>query len=463
MRHARYFVPGFIGASLCLLLIVSWSFAADMSFQEALGKLRERNESLKAAQNSTDQKRYERDAARGLYFPKIQLGMKYVRIDDPIVIDLDDIRSVMLSLHPAVPSRRVPSFKMTVQDDLFLKANINATWPIFTGGQIIAANKAAESFLVDAKEKQRSVESALTSDLVKLYFGLGLAKQVTLLRKDVLAGIEQHLSRARSLEENGMISRGERLHAEVAKSEADRELRRAVHDEGLADTALKSILAEEETINPVSEPFIIKQIESLEHFRSLALSDNPVLKQIEAQRNAAHQAYRKEVGSLLPQIFLFGQKELHQKDLTLLEPQWSVGVGLNFTIFEGGARLNRISAAQSVETRVSHLESQAKRNMESLVQKKYQQLAKALEQHETLGTALVTSQEHLRIRTRSFEEGYATSLDVVDAQLALSRVKLERLVAVYDFDVALAELLEACGASTQFEEYRSRSGREVLF
>ena len=53
------------------------------------------------------------------------------------------------------------------------------------------------------------------------------------------------------------------------------------------------------------------------------------------------------------------------------------------------------------------------------------------------------------------------SLDVVDAQLALSRTRVQRLQAAYDFDAALAEFLEACGMSSRFEDYRSYAEQEV--
>ena len=66
-------------------------------------------------------------------------------------------------------------------------------------------------------------------------------------------------------------------------------------------------------------------------------------------------------------------------------------------------------------------------------------------------------------RARSFEEGFATSLDVVDAQLALSRIEIETLVAAYDFDVALAELLEVSGESEKFEAYMARADLEEAF
>jgi len=112
---------------------------------------------------------------------------------------------------------------------------------------------------------------------------------------------------------------------------------------------------------------------------------------------------------------------------------------------------------------VFYLEQRANRDIETLVEKRYHELMKALEQHEALESALVSTREYLRVRTRSFEEGFATSVDVVDAQLALSRVKIESLVAVYDFDVALAELLEASGESEKFETYRARADLEVSF
>ena len=66
----------------------------------------------------------------------------------------------------------------------------------------------------------------------------------------------------------------------------------------------------------------------------------------------------------------------------------------------------------------------------------------------------------MRVRTRAFNEGFASSLDVVDAEMALSRVRIERLRAMYDFDVALASLLEVSGGSEKIDEYRMRSERE---
>ena len=78
---------------------------------------------------------------------------------------------------------------------------------------------------------------------------------------------------------------------------------------------------------------------------------------------------------------------------------------------------------------------------------------KALEQFDAVAVSRNLTEEYVRIRQRAFEEGMATSLDVVDAQLALSRVLVERLNAAFEFDVALSELLEVCGMSEALTSY----------
>ena len=455
---------------ICLLMIffsinclsgISWaSSTGDLSFSDALQILQSKNETLKAARLEEKQKEYEKSAAQGLYYPKLQLGIQYTQIDDPISIDLNDIRSVILGLHSEIPSSMIPSFEMQVQDDKYWKSSISAVWPVYMGGRIKAANRAADAFLDKSKEQLRSAEYSLTSELIKVYFGLRLSRRVVEIREQVLKGMDQHLFQAKKLEENGMIAEAERLHAQVAQSEANRELKKAVRDEKIAHTALMNTLSVDYPIEPTSPLFIFRMVPSLQDFKDKALGKNPLLKQIVAQKEAAHQGYKKEMGTFLPEAYLFGNYELYKEDLTILEPEWAVGIKLNFTLFEGKSRYNKAKAAKSLEEQVSLLETRARRDITTLIEKRYQELMKALDQFDALESSLVAAKEYLRVRTLSFEEGFATSIDVVDAQLALSKVRIERLLSVYDFDVALAELLETSGESEQFKIYQTE-GEEI--
>lgn len=417
--------------------------ATEVSFALALQQLHTANETLQAARMEESQRESERSAARGLYYPRIDTNVRFTRIDDPIAITIPQIGTI------------------PVQDDEFWRANVSLKWPLFTGGRILAANRAAKAYLEESQEKRRRVESGLISELVRRYFGLRLAQQVIEVRRDVLNGMEHHLSDARKMEEQGIIARSESLHAEVSRAEADREYKRALRNAALSQTALNDILSSREDVTPTSPLFLIRNIGPMEAYREHGLTGNPALKQLAAKREVAHQGYKKELGTFAPEVFLFGVNEIYEKDLTLLDSRWAVGVGVTFNLFEGFAGQHRVAAARKQEMRLEHMQQAGRLSVATLVESRYQEVMKALEQYEALETAGKFAEEYLRIRKSAFAEGYATSLDVVDAELALSKVKTERLVAVYEFDVALAELLEASGHSERFEEYRTRSDVEV--
>lgn len=462
--HLSNSLKWFTGLFLIIIFIIpNTASSAELSFDQAQAKLLKMNEAILAARMEENQRMHERSAARGLYFPKLTANSSYTRINDPITIDLNDIRTLMLTLHSNIPQERVPSFEMTVQDDQFWRLSANLTWPVYTGGRIQAANRAAEIKVKESSEKLRHSKSSLISELVRRYFGLRLAQVVVNVRKQVLEGMEKHLFQAAKLEENGLIARSEKLHAEVARAEADREFKRAVRDVQIVQIALNNILSSSTQIVPISPLFIIKKIEPLADFQQQAILLNPVLKQITLKKELAHQGYLKEKGVFFPEVYLFGTKELYTDDLTMLDPEWALGVGANLTLFEGKARFNRLSAARDLEKKVSFLEQKDRRDIEALVEKQYHRLMKAMEQLESLEVAYGFAEEYLRVRNRAFKEGLATSFDVVDAQLAFSRVKTERLNAVYEIDTALAELLEASGQSERFESYRIRSNEEVKF
>ncbi|GAO28125.1 hypothetical protein [Geofilum rubicundum] len=47
----------------------------------------------------------------------------------------------------------------------------------------------------------------------------------------------------------------------------------------------------------------------------------------------------------------------------------------------------------------------------------------------------------------------ATSTEVTDASLAVAKVRIEKLQAMYAYDVALARLLELAGMPEMFEDF----------
>ena len=81
------------------------------------------------------------------------------------------------------------------------------------------------------------------------------------------------------------------------------------------------------------------------------------------------------------------------------------------------------------------------------------QISNALSSVAALGTTIDLSRELVRMRRKAFAEGMATSTEVVDAEVMLSKARIAVLLAYYEYDVALANLLSLCGAPERFERY----------
>jgi len=424
-----------------------------LSFQSALAKALATNERVLAAQSVVERAGAEAAVARGRRWPDISLTARSTRIDQPIVIDLDPIRQAMLKLHPSVPPTAIPPFQSQVQDDHFNHVTLNATLPLFMGGRIQAGVRAARAGVSSAAEQRRGLAGELTTELAQRYFGLQLATENRGTRQGIRDSIRLHAERAGSLERNGQIARAERLRAEVSLAEAERELAQAVRDEQLARLALSSTLAMDEPVSATTPLFRVAGLPPIESFRAQGARANPGLGRLEAERQRAHEGLRAARGDLFPSLGLFAVRELYTRDLTMLQPTWAVGIALNVPIFQGGQRLQRVNAARSQEQQIGYLFQRARRDVGLLIEQRYRQVEEAQSQLASMETTQTLAEESLRAQQLAFTAGLATSLDVTDAEQALTRVRLGILKAMYDGDVALAGLLEAAGQSERLPEF----------
>jgi outer membrane protein TolC len=466
-RLPRFSSPLVRSAACALLpfLLATEVRAVELSLAEAAARLRTSHEALRAADAQVRERQAQAGAADSLLWPRIEASARYTRLDGPITIDLEPVRQVILALHPGVPPAAVPPFLLDVQDETYGRADLRLTWPLFTGGKVDAARDAAGAGVADATASRRGAQESLSTELVRRYFAVRLASRAVAVRADVLAGLEEHVTNARRLEEEGFLSRAERLHADVARTDADRELKAARHDLALAREALANLLSlpgeESETLAPATSLFVLESLPDLDELKRDALEANAALERLSAASDLAGASLTGEKARWYPEVAVFGFRELYKGGLTLLDPVWAAGVTARWTLFDGLSREKGIVAAKERVARVDELTKRARRDVETLVEKKYREARKSQEQVVAFEAALALARENVRVRTRGFEEGVATSLDLVDARLSLARVELGKLAAARDFDVALAELLEAAGQSERFEALRASAAGDV--
>src|SRR5699024_1216569 len=101
-------------------------------------------------------------------------------------------------------------------------------------------------------------------ELVKRYFGARMADAAYHVHKQTEQSLSKHAQNAQRLEEEGQISRAERLRADVAHAEAVMELESAERHQRLTREALRTLLSSEQAIEPTSDFFEVPNLPDLD-------------------------------------------------------------------------------------------------------------------------------------------------------------------------------------------------------
>lgn len=336
-------------------------------------------------------------------------------------------------------------FRMKVQDDVFFNARLTAVWPIFTGLKIYSAYDAAKENVNAKKAAFDMAQNTILMDVATKYFTLRLAEELTVLRESTKKNLEEHLARSKKLEEGGQISKAERLRAEVALAEAENALEDSYRDQTLARLALASLLHTDTNLTAVTPVMAPEQTLAMEEFKQLAMDRHPGLRQLRTERKRSQDAVSAARADYFPTVALFAYKELYTRDLTLLEPDWAVGAKMQWDLFKGGETRSKVSNAKALDRSLASMEEQTMDNIGLLVEKRWREMEHAKSRLESLKKTRELAEEAHRSQTLAYEAGLATGLDVVDAELALSRLQVADLKAHYDAVVAWLGLLEASG------------------
>ena len=399
-----------------------------LSLEEALEMTLSDNPAIRAAEFNRRAAQQERRAAIGLRMPQIGITGSYAYLGKDIEIDLNNMKAPVQNLagqilqSGMIPSDYIPSISqmlsgamaaswaLPLQDRSLGFVGGDVTVPLWMGGKINAANRAARINEQTARSQGIQQRNALVSELVERYYGLALARQVVVVRQQVVDGVRKHLEDAAALEAQGMISRSEKLYVEFKMSEAERDLQNAQSQVETIAAALNSTIGQTDDYQPVTAMFILERIEPLDHFRTLAAERNPLLDQVDQKRRLAYEGVRAQRSSFLPQVVAMGGMSFYDYQVSKVLPRWAVGVGVNFKLFDGLNREYKYSAAKQTVRRVEALQDKAGNDISVLVEKLYNQMENYRTQMASIEASLAFAEEYLKTKNAAFLEGMSSSV-----------------------------------------------------
>ncbi|MGA2570933.1 MAG: TolC family protein [Terracidiphilus sp.] len=370
-------------------------------------------------------------AVESLRWGRISSENQYLRFNDPIVIS-----SPVPSYLAAILG--IKSLNTTVAEQDNLHVSLQAGIPLFTGGKITHAIRAAHAGSDAAAQSANDTDDDVVLNAENAYLSTLLAQQVVSLHEMALRSYQGHLEHAQSAFKQGTAARYDVIRAEAAVAEQEKRLTEAKNQLALAQAALRTSLALDDSaaVRIDGQLFEVEDAVNPDQAIAASVRSSPILKALNAKIAAERNSVRMEQGDYLPQITAIASKELVTNKLAQTDPTWVVGAHASWELFDGGERRAKVSVARAqlagAEDEYRHAEEQIRLAVRSACLDLESQRSELVSGRKAAELAA----ESLRLATKRFEVGTGTSLEVLDANVALTASQIEIQHALYGIDLA---------------------------
>ena len=344
-------------------------------------------------------------------------------------------------------------------------AGLSVAQPIFAGGRIWSAIEAAEHVEDAAIAAYDEAAADILLAVRRAYYDAALAAATVEIVEASVELANRHLADVRLRQQAGRASELELLRAEVEAENLQPQLVAARNGLELAMLDLKRLVnlpADENVV--LTTPLVPAEgdttmlelaLPTLDEAQS-QLRERAALRAAQSQIAAAEEGVDIARSAYMPTVALTANlnRQAFPNEI-LISPlgdewqdDWTVGVALQWPLFQGMRRMAQVDEAQAA-VQEAQLGLDQLREAFAL---EYQQAQGELERaRASLGAAQRTAQQALRVYELTemrFREGLATQLEVDNARLALQQARLNEVQAYHDAWVAIARAERALGTAT---------------
>lgn len=365
----------------------------------------------------------------------------------PLLPQLSGIVSATRSNVPTVVTNSVGTNATVVQTRQFgdtLLAQVQLSQLLFDFGKNLAATDAARKLAEVAVENVELQRQLISLTVKEAYTNTLFSQRLIRVQEQAVERAELNLRSAKGFFDVGTRPKSDVARAEVDVANAKVDLIRARNALRTAIVALNIAMAidvdspTQIVDNLVYQPVTIDR----QKLRADSLHQRPEYRQAKLQQAAAEATERQTFRNFFPDVTGTGAYGGTQAPLN---EAWSVGLALNWTLFDGG---NRIAKYQEAKANSEGARARVKSTELDVIQNVEQAVIAVEEAQERIGAAqalVASAQENFRLAQGRFDAGVGTILELTDAQLALTQAQNTESQALADYRIALARLDRAVG------------------
>ncbi|MEA3492953.1 MAG: TolC family protein [Candidatus Margulisiibacteriota bacterium] len=335
-------------------------------------------------------------------------------------------------------------------------ANYSAslTQSLFTGGRLSSGLAMAKKGLRVAVEEFKKVSHNVKFSVIKAYYDVLKAKKFVKLSRESVDMANSHLSHAKALKNVGMSTRAETLRDEVQVANAEIALSKAKQGFEIAKNYFNNILGRDlnssvelAEVEFKSESEYVPLYE-YEDILKIAYEERPDWKQYILANKISEDEVGMVRSDLWPMLSLVGQYDIGSTKYESFKSDqrtWTAMVSGSWNIFDGSATWNRIKEANAKLEANRANEIEIKKGIALEVKDANFAISSSLENIKGTQKALELAGENLKIADLRYKSGVGTNLEMIDAQVAVTRARIEHLQSEHDLQIAKAKINKVIG------------------
>jgi outer membrane protein TolC len=330
-------------------------------------------------------------------------------------------------------------------------ANLTAMYSLFAGGRDYYGYQAAARRAEAGHEMRRGTEVDVAMQARLDYVAALREAENVRVTGDLLRDVEERLRLTREMFEAGRVPRYYVLRDETERANA-------LQMEAMARSrAEQALIALKTTLGiDLSSPITLADqlryapaaVSAEEGIRE-AGERHPDLRAAVKQREAAQAEVRAAYGNYFPQVsvsYMYdGQWSKNRNEPSATADGYSVGVVVTLPLFDGFQRENAVNTAKARLDRATQVEGLARQQIAKEVSQAALMLAAAEKSVEASRKGLDQAEEESRVVKERFESGRGIQLEILDAQVSVTRARFNAVSALAEYNSALAMWLRATG------------------
>jgi outer membrane protein len=325
--------------------------------------------------------------------------------------------------------------------------------PVFTGGKIFFNYKNAELDLRMAKEKEKNSRADTILSVRKAFYNIQILQELLQAHREAYSLAEGNYNNVKNSFDLGMASQYDLLRAELAFSATKPDVLRV---ENLLETSmlgLKLMLG-----LPASREIRLqgelgyRQVQlELANLLQNSLKNRSELVQLKMQKQKINNLLKITWAQYVPNFSLVASYNYQSDYFNFTKGNWdnyyNISLGVSFPIFTGLKRSAQVGE-MNVMKKIMDLNFQQLSDATRLeVESGFRSISQEYENIQLGLKNVESAKEGVRIAELSYKEGMITILELNSSYNELTRAKVNYLQALYNYNIAIAELEKITGVN----------------